>query len=325
MENTGNSTISSSSTGERAVIRLHSLGDVVQAQPAATGLSESGPVRFITAPQYIQVVERMPGNVTPLSCGEGCTALELRKLLLANEFHGIVDLQNNLTTRIATMGMKVSGRFSMNRRRRRGVLSGASENMPLRYDEFSRAANVVEGIPPELVRKSDGPRSLRVGIVAGGRWRLKSIPSEVICECARLLIDLYGAEVVVTGGQSDLETVERVRRVTARPGIETYSGENGIGGLIDIIEGLSILISPDSGPAHLASALGVPLLLLFTSTSPALGFWEHSREGAMDSGELECRPCHRHGGNVCRIGSEECRKGLLPLDIVSKAAGMVEP
>jgi len=52
--------------------------------------------------------------------------------------------------------------------------------------------------------------------------------------------------------------------------------------------------------------------VVFTSTSPALGFWP--AEGSYGP-SAPCSPCHRHGGAGCRLGHEDCRDSLLPLDI----------
>lgn len=251
-------------------------------------------------------------------------AAGLRSLLGELAPERIVDLQNNLTTRIATLGMTVRGRFSLQRGLRKKILAGGGGTMPSRRLEYLRAAGFSSGDMPVLSRNGPGPDRLTVGIAAGSRWRLKSIPEGVIAEAARLFIDLHGAEVVITGGPGEEGTVAGVAASVMRGGVSTYCGEDGIEGLMRVIEGLSLLVSPDSGPAHLAAALGVPVMVVFTSTSPALGFWEDGYASFFSSGSLECRPCHRHGGQVCRRGDEECRRSIVPLELVDSAMGIMD-
>jgi len=119
----------------------------------------------------------------------------------------------------------------------------------------------------------------------------------------------------VLGARSDRAEAERTARMSLRSRVVPVAGEGGTGRLIERIETLDVLVSPDSGPAHLASALGVPLVVVFTSTHPRLGFWPEDMKATVTSGELECRPCHRHGGDRCPRGDWECRRGLMPGDL----------
>ena len=107
------------------------------------------------------------------------------------------------------------------------------------------------------------------GLDCSGRWYIKSIPSAVISETSRILADLHGAGLVLLGGAEDKRILKTTAESAGRENIDVYCGEEGIEGLINTIEALDLLISPDSGPAHLASALGVPVLVVFTSTSPS--------------------------------------------------------
>lgn len=314
---------SATDNGLTAVLRLHSLGDVVLAQPAAAELAKAGRVSFVTSSEYSPVVRRMEG-VEPASHRRDSGAAGLRRLLRDLAPARIVDLQNNLTTRIATLGMPVTGRFSLRRGLRRRVLAGGAGSMPSRRVDFLMAAGSDSGGMPALSRHSPVPDRLRVGITAGSRWRLKSIPEGVVAETARLFIDLHGAEVVITGGPGEEGMVAGAAASVMRDGVSTYCGEDGMEGLTGVLEGLSLLVSPDSGPAHLAAALGVPVMVVFTSTSPALGFWEEGYASYFFSGSLECRPCHRHGGKVCSRGDEACRGGILPLELVTASMGMID-
>ncbi|NOQ21842.1 MAG: hypothetical protein GQ565_04215 [Candidatus Aegiribacteria sp.] len=315
----------SSQVNSAAVIRLHSLGDVVLAQPAASELNKYYEVFFVTSEQYEPVVSRMPGEIQPVFFGKDTGPLDLRKLINRISPDFVVDLQNNITSRIATAGRRVKGRFRMDRKLRKMVMDKRAESMPLRSWEFMRSAGFENAPDPKLEKSGDtGSEGLRIGIVTGGRWYIKSIPSSVISETSRILVDLHGADIVFLGGAEDKEMILRTAESTGRGNIGVYCGANGVEGLIDTIETLDLLISPDSGPAHLASALGIPVLVVFTSTSPSLGFWRKDRKGNYMVSDIGCRPCHRHGGNSCPLSSEICRKRILPLDLAESAMELLE-
>ncbi|MCK5064246.1 MAG: glycosyltransferase family 9 protein [Candidatus Fermentibacteraceae bacterium] len=310
---------------ETVLIRLHSLGDIVLTQPVATELSLSSKVKFITSEQYAPVVERMPGDIEAVTYPSDASLFELRKILKNIAPEKLIDLQCNFTTKIATQGMRVWGRFRMNRKLRHEILGGSSDIMPLRSSEFLRVAGLNDDIDPVLERRnlSNNDR-LRVGIVVGGRWRLKSIPDCVISELSRLFIDLYDAEVILLGDENDRADAFEIAASVRRERIEACAGGGGTDKLIDRIETMDLLISPDSGPAHLAKALGIPVLVVFTSTSPVLGFWRQEYEGNYMVNGLQCRPCHRHGGKACSTGTEICRRGMVPHLMVTKAMEMLQ-
>ncbi len=310
---------------EAVLIRLHSLGDVVLAQPVATYLSFSSRVKFVTSEIYIPVIERMPGDIEAVPYSTDSGIFELRRILRNMSPEILIDLQCNLTTRIATKGMRVSGRFRMNRKLRHEILRGSSDIMPLRSNEFLAIAGLNDDIDPVLERRNiSAVDRLRIGIVVGGRWELKSIPDTVISEVSRLLIDLYDAEVVLLGDEKERAKAFNTAASVGRDRIKACAGEGGTGKLIERIEMMDLLISPDSGPAHLAKALGIPVLVVFTSTSPVLGFWRQEYTGNYMVNGLQCRPCHRHGGKVCPTGTETCRRGLVPHRMVTKALEMLQ-
>jgi len=315
----------SSQDNSAVIIRLHSLGDVVLAQPAASALSQHHRVFFVTAEQYEPVVARMPGDIHPAAPRRDAGPLALRKLIGGISPDLIVDLQNNIATGIATARRQVAGRFRMDRKLRKQVMDKRAETMPLRSREFLQCAGFTSNPDPVLEKRGISRREgLRIGIVTGGRWFIKTIPSEVISEISRLLSDLHGARITLLGGMEDKELILRTAQSTGRGNIDVYCGGNGVEGLIDTIETLDLLISPDSGPAHLASALNIPVLVVFTSTSPSLGFWRADRKGNyMVSGAL-CRPCHIHGGSFCPQNTEICRKGILPYHLAESAMELLE-
>ncbi len=303
--------------GRATALRLHSLGDLVLAQPAVAHLQSGGDAALVTDRPLAPVALRFPGELEVLPLPPGAGPIALRALIRESGGRSVYDLQGNLTTRLATLGMDVAARYSPDRAARRRVLRGGGGPMPLRWRELAELAGAAEPAPPRLEREGGPPPGAPVvGIVVGGRWRMKSIPPGVAAECARLLLD-SGSRVVVMGGPADAEEVEATSDAVHRPGVERWAGGEGTMPLVRRLERLSALVSPDSGPAHVARALGVPVTVVFTSTSPELGFWGPGTSSARAEG-VSCRPCHRHGGDSCSRGREDCRNRLVPLLIVEE-------
>ena len=87
-----------------------------------------------------------------------------------------------------------------------------------------------------------------------------------------------------------------------------------------LVRDARLLISNDSAPVHLASAMGTPVVEIYGATVPAFGFTPFAVPHRIVGLEgLACRPCGIHGGDRCPIGTFECME-RLPADRVISAA-----
>lgn len=78
------------------------------------------------------------------------------------------------------------------------------------------------------------------------------------------------------------------------------------------------LISGDSGPLHLAGAVGTPVLALFGPTTAEWGFFPAGPEDLVLERPLPCRPCSLHGRGACGLDGL-CLKSIAP----AEAAGLL--
>lgn len=299
------------------IVRLHSLGDVVLASGVAAAAS---PATFITRPEYLPVAERFKGDVETVALTGGWR--ELRTL--SKGFSSICDLQNNLTTKLAFAGRKVK-KHRVNRSLRREVLKGKNKSLQWRALEYLNSCGCQGDPSPVLFRKAfPAEKKITVGIVAGGRWKMKSIPQGVVAELTRLFCDVCGAEVKLLGGIEDVEVSNSIVDECGYRKVQSLAGKGDVAALISTVEKLDLLVSPDSGPGHLALALGVPSLIVFTSTSPSLGFYPPGMRNAFMVDRVPCRPCHRHGGNSCPAGDTVCRDKLVPRELFEAARCLMQ-
>ena len=82
---------------------------------------------------------------------------------------------------------------------------------------------------------------------------------------------------------------------------------------------MDLLISNDSGPMHMAAALGTPVLALFGPTDPNRTGPYGSAHRVLTS-DRPCRPCFRR---ECKYGSSQCLRDLTPEAVVRAAAEML--
>lgn len=98
-----------------------------------------------------------------------------------------------------------------------------------------------------------------------------------------------GLGVCVTGGPGEAALCAAVAR-GAGPGARDLAGRLGLAGLVAVLEGATALASNDTGPVHLASQVGAPVLAFYGPNSPVL-YGPLSAGSVALTLDLPCSPC----------------------------------
>ena len=145
-----------------------------------------------------------------------------------------------------------------------------------------------------------------VALAPGSVWATKRWPA-----FASLAARLRGASrIVVIGGSADRELAAAIGAVV--PGTVDATGQLSLLASAALLRRCRALVTNDSAPQHLASAMGTPTVAIFGPTVPEFGFGPlaPSSENVGHDG-LDCRPCDRHGPARCPLGHWRC---MLELD-----------
>ena len=147
-------------------------------------------------------------------------------------------------------------------------------------------------VAAELLGRSSAERSKPlVAINPVAKWATKLWSNAKFAELADRLIDEHNARIVFTGSQSDCEIIARIGSLM-KTEICNLAGETSLKTLAALYERSDVVIVTDTGPMHLAAAVGTPVVALFGSTAP----W---RTGPFGNGHqvirvgLECSPCFK--------------------------------
>jgi ADP-heptose:LPS heptosyltransferase len=149
-----------------------------------------------------------------------------------------------------------------------------------------------------------GGGSLVVGINSGGGWYTKRWGLDRFAGLADRLSEELGARIVLLWGPGQLPDAEEIRRRMVRDAfIPPATTLRQLGALI---KRCSILVSNDSGPMHIGSAVGTPVLGIFGPTDPRLqGPYGENHLVVRNEG-LDCLGCNL---TACPIG-HPCMLGL---------------
>jgi heptosyltransferase-2 len=119
------------------------------------------------------------------------------------------------------------------------------------------------------------------------------------------------ANIVIVGGNADVSIGESIVAQLPSGRATNAAGRLGILASAALIERAAAIVSNDSAPQHLASAMGTPTLSIFGPTVAQFGFGPLA-SGSMVAGNdgLACRPCDRHGPQLCPLGHWRCMREL---------------
>jgi heptosyltransferase-2 len=119
-----------------------------------------------------------------------------------------------------------------------------------------------------------------------------------------------GTPVALIGSEAEVALCREVADSSgARPAI--LAGRTGIQDLAGILRRATALVANDSGPGHVASAVGTRVLSIFGPTVPAFGYapvGEGNR--VVENHGLSCRPCDRHGPRACPLNHFCCMRDI---------------
>lgn len=154
---------------------------------------------------------------------------------------------------------------------------------------------------------------------AGGREVKQWDPARFAAVALRLIED-RGATLVLTGGPGDAPIVESVRRSLPPSRVIDISNQRDLLAVAAILERCDLMITGDTGPMHLAAAVGTPIVAIFGPSDPR----RYAPRGPLDKVvriDLPCSPCNR-----IRLPPARCTGHIpdclafVPVDLVLTAA-----
>ncbi|MDR1684951.1 MAG: glycosyltransferase family 9 protein [Desulfovibrio sp.] len=135
--------------------------------------------------------------------------------------------------------------------------------------------------------------------------KLKALPARNIHEFASLL-DRRGIPLLILGQGDSV--------FTGRAG--DLSNASSLRELCALLSLCRALVCSDSGPMHLASAVGTPIIALFGPTTREWGFYPAGERDIVLEKDLPCRPCSLHGESACPYDCR-CLTSISPEEILA--------
>jgi len=276
------------------VVRLSSLGDIVHAFPAVNGLRQSFPnseIVWLTHPKWKALVRAggVANDVWTVDTREWSSLRSILARIRRHPFQTAIDYQglwksaalpflagvprrigfSSQTIREAGVPMLYTDRVRVNAA---AHVSDQNGELTARAGAKQPVGRVVLQIPAEeeaSVKDSFQKAGIREYIVLspGGGWRSKCWPAERYGQLALRIQEEFQMRCVINAGPGEEDLVKSVLAAaeTSRP--FPYSGS--LGQLMALLKNARAVVAGDTGPLHLADALGTQVVAIFGPTDPA--------------------------------------------------------
>ena len=327
------------------IVRLSSVGDVVLTEPVVAALRERFPdarIGFVVKRRFADLVS---GNteIDHVHLLES-TRDGMRRLgaeLAAASYRTVIDLHSNVRSRTLC---RAAAAERVLRYRKRNRLDGfrvrvlkrpfrAPQRLVVRYLEALEPLGI-DGTyrrPRFHVRPSDATRAeerLREAglldapllvVVPGSVWPTKRWPSDRFAAAVSEAARRWSLTPVALGVSDEHALCDDV--VSGVPGSWNAAGLLSLGESAAVVARARVFLGSDSGPTHIARALGRPTVAIFGPTDPG----QFSFDGCeLLYADLGCSACSFYGGRRCRLGHWDCMRSIDVEAAVAAIGRLVE-
>jgi len=167
----------------------------------------------------------------------------------------------------------------------------------------------------------DGTSRL-VGLFPGANAPARRWPAERFGQVARSML-VEGRQVVVLGGRSERKVTGGV--AAAAPGALDLGGQTDLTDLAAILSLCDLVLTNDTGPMHLAGAVGTHTVSLWGSSDPRVVRQVGAPDLPVTGAALPCKPCYRNHcrrrgrGTLLADAKEECMRLIDVQDVIGAA------
>ncbi|MBQ7584986.1 MAG: glycosyltransferase family 9 protein [Desulfovibrionaceae bacterium] len=296
------------------VIQAARLGDLVQTKRLILSLKLKGEVHLLLDKDLTSLASLLYPEVVlyPFHFHKEMNATRLeynRKILqrLAKEqFDQIYNCNySGMTATICRLFEQEALGYRPNRASKGGILRSpllrlvssmtarrcsATFNLVDLWGHFTR-----EPLKPELVNPKIQSLGQGIGVVLAGREERRSLPAAILAEIVSVYSHLKGhPKIYLLGTTQEKAQSYQLRRslpASLQTQIEDLTGKTSLVDLKEILGGLELLLTPDTGTMHLAAALGLPVRAFFLSSALCHETGPYGEGHVVFQAAPSCAPC----------------------------------
>lgn len=185
--------------------------------------------------------------------------------------------------------------------------------------DWGRLDNI--SVLPSLVDKSAQlAKQKSIMLAPGSVWNTKRWTQSGFVYVAQYFT-LRGYQIELIGSEGERELCAAIQSEV--PSAINRAGEWKIDQTVEAMRTRQMLIANDSGAIHLAAVAGLPTVSIFGPTVLELGYRPWQQKAMVVQKNLDCRPCGKHGHQVCPIKTHDCMKLIEPEQVIEAATRLL--
>ena len=321
------------------IIKLCCLGDIIQTTPAIRAVGMSGAeVHFLCGAWSSDLVDMVPyiSKKFVINMNDIFSVLTVIGKLRREKYDLIINFHRDIKSYLFAAVLDAKRRAGFNWRGQDIFLTDK-----FRFDENAheaeRYSSVVRGMGFEdrgqytEIRaphaKKEAGEKIKIGFFPGGGKNPGTVMTTKRWPVSGF-IELAGAmkeyEIYVFGGKTDADAVLPIKEAVPGVVIEETKGLKELAGRIS---GMDLFIAGDTGPLHMAAALGVKTIGLFGPTSPELVGPAGERAVNL-RGKTDCAPCYLpgtvHKREFLKCADNVCMKSISVEKVMEAAKALLK-
>jgi len=300
------------------VIRFSSIGDILLCTPVFRLIKHKFPhaeIHFVTKSSFANLFKGNE-NVNQIFAWENTSD---RSELFKNQYDAIIDLHSNLRSLLLKLRFWNVPHLTLKKKNvskwlftlTKSKIFNVSHIVERYVDtlKYYGIENDFEGL--DFVCENESENILKLPesyacLVLGGTYLTKRIPHKKIIE---LITKSANSKFVLIGGKGEYELGEQIFNQFPEV-ILNFSGKISIQESAIVLKNSKVVVSGDTGMAHLASALGKPIAMIWGNTDLGYGMGPVNRQNIEIQNfvveKLSCHPCSKLGFDACPKGHFNC-------------------
>jgi ADP-heptose:LPS heptosyltransferase len=329
-------------TNHIAIIRLSAMGDVAMIVPVIRALVQQYPEVKITVvsrpffkPFFNTIPEVQFFAIDLEKKHKGFLGLfRLFKELKATGVDALADLHNVLRSKILVFFFKTNGlktaTVDKGRRGKKELTRAENKIFTPLITMVQRHQSVFEKLGflidlqepnfPELNPFSTQKTQKWIGIAPFAQYESKVYPLDLMQQVIAILAQNPNYQIFLFGGGKK-ETALLDQMAEGKLNVENYAGKGSLAEEVQIISSLELMLSMDSGNAHVAAMLGIKVVTLWGATHPYAGFapFNQPLENCLisDRAQYPLLPTSVYGNKIVE-GYQDAMRTITPERIVEK-------
>ena len=164
-----------------------------------------------------------------------------------------------------------------------------------------------------------------IAIHPGAGNVIKQWPEEHFSALIDLLIERQGVNILLVGGPDDAGITDRLMDdVLRKDSVATMAGKTSLADLPRLLKNCVLFIGNDSGPKHLAAAVGIPTVGIHSGVVDSVEWGPIGLNAVALQRNMTCSPCYLANADDCQR-SLACLKFLEPNMVYEAAAMLLKP